>query len=229
MNINRQYRLTDDNYYKTETVKTHICLHHTVGGSAISTFNWWKSQPIHIATPYIIDRDGTVYEVFDPKYWAHHLGLHHAKNTEYNKQTIGIELASEGALRGGDELNNSCREPDFDEDWLYAFDIDTPPFSRAKKLYNKWNDMDKYWTAPNTFRGYNYFDKYDEPQLKSTVELVKWLCETFGIRKSLFDHFDYDVTVLEPDGGIFTHTHVRRDKSDLCPAFSWECLSRGLL
>lgn len=75
------------------------------------------------------------------------------------------------------------------------------------------------WTSTGQLlirlEGYNYFDKYDEPQLKSTVELVKWLCETFGIRKSLFDHFDYDVTVLEPDGGIFTHTHVRRDKSDL--------------
>jgi hypothetical protein len=28
-----------------------------------------------VATAYVIDRDGTVFELFDPAAWAFHLGL----------------------------------------------------------------------------------------------------------------------------------------------------------
>ena len=47
-------------YYHEKQTKTHIFLHHTAGGSAASSVAHWNSKPDHIATAYIIDRDGTI-------------------------------------------------------------------------------------------------------------------------------------------------------------------------
>lgn len=232
LTINRQLRLADNQYFKEETVKTNICLHHTVGGSAKSTFNYWQSNPDRVATSYLIERDGTIYEVFDPLYWAHHLGLKLPKNIIYNKRTIGIELASEGALRSGNELNILSKSKNFDDQYLYAFDIDIPPFNRAKKLYQLWDDKDKYFECGLQFRGYSFFDKYEEAQINSTIKLIKHLCEQFSIPKKLIpneDKFEFDVSILYKDWcGIFTHANVRVDKSDLCPDWDWNRLLNEL-
>lgn len=228
--INRQWRLTDDQYFKEETHKTNICLHHTVGGSAKSTFDYWQGNPDRIATPYIIDRDGTIYEVFDPLYWAHHLGLKLPKNILYNQRTIGIELASEGALRSGNELNLLTKSTRFDTNYLYAFDIDTPPCSGAKKLFHMYQDKDKFTDFAIRFRGYGFFDNYEPAQIEATVQLVAHLCEQFSIPKTLppqQNKLDFNLAVLDTPG-IFTHTNVRQDKSDLSPAWDWAGFSKAL-
>jgi len=97
MEINRSVRLEGKDYIPSETTKDLLVLHHTVGGTALSTINFWKTDPNRIATAYVIERNGEIYEVFDPKYWAFHLGL---KGTggAVDKRSIGIEIASEGGL-----------------------------------------------------------------------------------------------------------------------------------
>ncbi len=75
LNINRTIRLENKDYIASETQKDLIVLHHTVGGTAKSTIEYWKTDPNRIATAYVIERNGEVFEVFDPKYWAFHLGL----------------------------------------------------------------------------------------------------------------------------------------------------------
>lgn len=92
----KQLPLKSDQYYQTVYKKTHIFCHHTAGGSAASSIAHWASNPEHIATPYIIDRDGTIYETYDPKYWAYHLGVKGLTSLE--KASIGIEICSYGAL-----------------------------------------------------------------------------------------------------------------------------------
>ena len=232
--LNRQWRLTDNQYFKEHTDKINICLHHTVGGSARSTFNWWQSNPDRIATSYIIGRDGTIYEVFDPSYWAYHLGLKMAKNVLYNERTIGIELASEGALRSGKELNdiNNSSRRSFDEEWLYAFDIYEPPFKNAKKLVPL-IDMSKYYQHIVDWRGFMFFDVYDEPQVIATIALVNHLCEQFNIPKQLIPNENklaFDTAILTDNwSGIFTHANVRTDKTDLSPAWDWTRLNDGLI
>lgn len=89
--------LKDNQYYQSGYPKKHIFLHHTAGGSAASSVAHWASNPDHIATPYIIDRDGTIYETFDPKYWAYHLGV--KGNSQIEKSSIGIEICSYGGLK----------------------------------------------------------------------------------------------------------------------------------
>jgi N-acetyl-anhydromuramyl-L-alanine amidase AmpD len=209
ISINRQWRLTDEQYFKEETHKTQIVLHHTVGGSAKSTFDYWQSNPDRIATAYIIERDGTIYEVFDPLYWAHHLGLKVAKNVVYNKASIGIELASEGGLT-------------LKDGWLYAFD-------GKKKLYQTTaSDVLKYYKFAEPFRGFTYFDAYDAPQVAAAIALVKHLCEQFNIPKVVSNTFDFSPKWMEFKG-IITHVNVREDKSDLCPGWSWDALMKGIV
>ena len=81
-------------------------LHYTAGGSARSTFTWWQTgQPQRVATAYLVERDGTVFEVFDPRFWAFHLALA-GTGGRVERHSIGIELASAGWLeeRGGELL-----------------------------------------------------------------------------------------------------------------------------
>ncbi len=197
--IDRSLRLPDDQYVMEETPKSAVYLHHTVGGSARSTFNWWLDDPRRIATPYIIARDGTIYEVFDPKYWAWHLGI---KDSNEERRTIGIELASEGGLiRRGQ--------------YLYAFD-------GAKRLYHLVNDEGKYYDHGTKYRGYRYFDAYDDAQFESLWKLCIVLSVDFEIeRRTPADHFNTDLRKWHGFEGFLSHVHVRTDKNDVHPGFNW--------
>lgn len=242
MNISKELRLTSDQYFQQGFTKTQVYLHHTVGGSAKSTFAYWQGNADRIATAYIIERDGTIYEVFDPMHWAWHLGLKTASNGQANKQSIGIELASEGALRSGFELNTMCGQKRFEDTYLYAFDIDplykdgqlqpkSEWFKGAKKLYSAM-DTGKFFDLPVGFRGYHFFDAYDEPQIVAAIELVNQLCEQFNIPKKLIpnqDKFQFDESLILGFSGILTHANVRADKSDLCPAWDWDRLANALV
>jgi N-acetyl-anhydromuramyl-L-alanine amidase AmpD len=88
--------LKENQYYQGIYTKKYIILHHTAGGSAASSIGGWAATPEHIATPYVIDRDGTIYECYDPKYWAYSLGVKGA--TFLEKAAIPIEIANYGAL-----------------------------------------------------------------------------------------------------------------------------------
>jgi N-acetyl-anhydromuramyl-L-alanine amidase AmpD len=227
-NINRDFRLTSDKYFQDIVAKTQVYIHHTVGGSALSTFRYWQSQSNRVATAYIIERDGTIYEVFDPHFWAWHLGLKTNTNSVANKQSIGIELGSEGALRSGKELNDKLGSKKFDENYLYAFDIDVAPFTNAKKLYHI-SEKDKYWQG--SFRGYNYFDAYDDAQLDSLYSLVCDLCNQFNIPKKLIPNVDknvFDPSLITGFSGVLTHCNVRQDKTDVHPGFNWKRLEWAL-
>ncbi len=234
MNINRTLRLSPDQYYRDVVPKTQLYLHHTVGGSAVSTFKYWQSTAERVATAYIIERDGTVYEVFDPHYWAHHLGLKIPQNVQCNKQSIGIELASEGALRSGTELNNIAKGSGaparFDPEYLYAFDIDrsraaaTEWFKNAKRLYHVANDGKKFWHLGTPWRSYSFFDRYDPPQLESLYELVEQLLKQFTtiMRRTPQQHMSgVNESVAVAFSGVLPHSMVRPDKSDLHCMFDW--------
>lgn len=242
MTINRTLQLPATQYYRDVVKKTQLYLHHTVGGSAASTFKHWLN-PEHVATAFIIDRDGTIYEVFDPHYWAHHLGLKVPQNTQCNKQSIGAELASEGALRAGAELNNMLvkhgQQGRFDPEWLYAFDIDPMKdvapsgwFKGAKKLYHRFDDDDKFWSEILPYRGYMFFDKYDAPQLKALYELVSYILDEFPtIPRALIpgerDRFQQDLAWMFK--GILGHANVRADKSDPNNMFAWAELEQLMM
>jgi len=205
--IDRSLRLPDDQYVKVKAdFKDLIVLHHTVGGSAESTYRWWLMDPARVGTAYIIERDGTIFEVFDPEYWCYHLKV---GDPEMDARSIGIELASEGALTRVNE-------------WLYAFD-------GQKKLYHVVTDKGRFYDHGDLWRGYQYFDSYDDPQIEACWKLCDYLIEKFGIpRMTPADHLKEDRRKWWNFQGILGHHHVRPDKTDVHPGFAWDHVCRQL-
>ena len=113
LQINRKLHLRNDQYYPAVNKKDSIFLHHTSGSSARGAFDWWNQTPDHVGTAYIIERDGTIYEVFEPNQWGFHLGLK-GDDDYMEKHSIGIEIVSLGQLEkvGRDFIFYPIRESD---------------------------------------------------------------------------------------------------------------------
>lgn len=203
LNVNRTIRLEEKDYIPVDTPKNLIVLHHTVGGSAKSTIEYWRTDPRRIGTAYVIERNGEIYEVFDPKHWAFHLGLE-GTGGAVDKRSIGIEIASEGALIER-------------EDKLYCFDkvSDRTLFTQA------FFDYGEEW------RDYRFFDAYSPEQITSIIVLINHLCDQFSIpRVTPANHLDADDGYRQ-FAGILGHHHVRPDKSDVHPGFTWQQVIDG--
>jgi hypothetical protein len=203
IHIDRSLRLPPSEYFPQPVHKTGIAIHHTVGRSARSTFEWWakgraNGRPQLVGTAYLVDRDGTVFEVFDPSNWAYQFGLDWtpAARIAFEKRFIGIELASEGGLI---EANGN----------LYCFDIQSPRTLKHR---------DEAFDHETVYRGYRWFDRYEDPQLMALARLVDDLCSRFEIpRLHPAPPFDYYGDALAGFQGIIGHAMVRADKSDPAP------------
>jgi len=184
--------LPDTEYYKTEYLKEQIYLHHTVSSSAASVMNWWRQDGIHVATAYIVDKDGTIYETFNPKYWSYHLGL---KGTggKIDKKSIGIEIVNEGWLTKKDST-------------FYWFDGAAIYRGPVHELENEWRDQ-------------IYFAAYTPEQIKSTAILTKILAYNMNIPFNFIGNLSYDRNLAYNFTGILSHCNVRKDKTDISPAF----------
>lgn len=213
MNISTSFRLPSDFYFPERHTKDLIILHHTVGGSARSTFEYWRTNTdaTHIGTAYIVERDGTIYEVFPPECWAYHLGL---KTTQaVDKRSIGIEIASEGALleRGGN---------------YYAFGRLTEATRYHGPVFDAATEVSgsgiKRVSAPQLWRDYRYFAQYTSAALVSLFALVDDLLTRFAIpRQTPANHVDFDLAAYTNYKGVLTHCQLRADKSDVHPGFAW--------
>lgn len=83
-------------YYREEFEKRQIALHHTVSGPGIEgDLSTWRNFSSHIATCVIIERDGTICQLFSSKYWGYHLG---SGRPALDRHSIGIELDNWGQL-----------------------------------------------------------------------------------------------------------------------------------
>jgi hypothetical protein len=198
LTVSRALRLPDAQHFPAGETKTGIAIHHTVGGSARSTYEWWLSDRQMVGTAYVIDRDGTVEEVFDPSAWAWQFGLKwpNARRIAFEKRFIGIEIASEGGLIESDGS-------------LYCFDRVSERTRKAR---------DGAFDFGQTYRGYRWFDQYEPAQVDALVGLIDELCDRFHIpRQTPSRFFDYYGEALAKFEGIIGHTHVRLDKSDPLP------------
>lgn len=201
--------LPPDQYHAEAQSKSLVVLHHTVGGSAKSSRDWWASDPRRIGTAYLVERDGTVYEVFPPEAWAFHLGC---SDVGLERRSIGIELCSEGGLevRAGHA-------------WALDGKRDLGPVVKLIKEmridYHEW-------------RGFKAFDAYDADQVAATFLLVDSLLKRFGIPRSMPTPDECrgpaDFRRWHSHEGVLHHAMLRKDKSDLHPGFPFEALATML-
>ena len=183
----------EEQYYRREGDKKQIVLHHTVSGDGVEgDINWWLSTPDRIATAFIIARDGVIYQNFNSKYWAHHLGIKMSvfnshgidpggANVKLNINSIGIELDSWGPLKNPDMVKDPVQ-------------------------------------YEGGYRGYEWYEAYTEQQLDSLKELLEYLCAKYEIPVTYNeDMWDVSVRALNGEPGIWSHTSYRPDKSDVHP------------
>jgi N-acetyl-anhydromuramyl-L-alanine amidase AmpD len=202
MIISTTLRLPQSEYFNAPQKKDLIILHHTVGGSAKSTFDYWRTDPEHIGTAYIIERDGTIYEVFPPECWAYHLGLKIGPMGVVDKRSIGIEIASEGALLE--------REGKY-----YAFGRMTEQTAFTGAVF----DNKTVW------RDYRYFAQYTPAAIASACQLVDKLLTQFSIpRQTPLNRTECDLAAYRHYKGVLTHCQLRSDKTDVHPGFAWDQL-----
>jgi N-acetyl-anhydromuramyl-L-alanine amidase AmpD len=217
-----KYVLPLKNYYQDPQLKKAVVLHHTNGWTVVkgtkdrpsmNHFNWWKSTNKHVSTAYSIDYKGNVYEHFDPKHWAYHLGIGGSKRF-LDKQSIGIEITNEGYMtKHGDDFK-----------WYSG---PTPI------AYNRVND--EPFHIKNGWRGYNWYAPYSQEQYEATLFLVKYLCDEFNIKKNVIPDNEYHPEILDGNfEGIYNHSNVRdypsdRNKWDLSPAFPLKKLLKELV
>lgn len=197
-----QEKFPETQYYKVANDKKIIVLHHTVSGVGVAgDINWWKQTPEKVGTPFIIARDGVITQIFDEKYWIHHLGIKATQlkqfgstlsNDRLNQLSIGIEIDSWGGLvkRNGK--------------WYNGVGGEIPAC-----------DVQEY---PKGYRGYYGFEKYTALQLIALKELLKLLCNKWKIKKDYFpEMFDFNAKAIKGYHGIWSHTSYRPDKSDVHP------------
>lgn len=200
-------------FVKQETEKTQVVLHHTVSGPGVkSDLNWWKQTKDRIATAVIIDRDGTIYQCFSTKYWAYHIGpvamSFHKLGETYRKcdpNSIGVELDSWGPLVAKDGKFFPVRWNK--EDKRYE------PFFSAGEI-----SPENVVEHDRPFRGFRYYEKYTDAQIKSLKDLLKYWNKYWGIPLK----YDPGMWQLNRDAltgtpGVYTHASYREDKSDCHP------------
>lgn len=185
-------------------------LHFTAGHNVSAALATWMSQNINIGVPYVLDQDGTVYEIFDPKYWAYHLGCTgpFALNHKHDKRSVPIEVINYGPLKlVGNQLNS----------W---------PNNYGQKFCDV-SETDKYVKA--TYRGFDYFEAFPAVQKAALVELVKKISTDFNIPIVLppADKLTvYDMQFFNDWKGVASHQNYRPDKFDIGPAWDWSLLGK---
>ena len=205
-------QLPNDQYFREETEKHQIYLHHTAGNAnAAGVIEDWARTEIRIATSFIIAgqpphnklmwKDGQLYQCFSSKYWGYHLGLKATKlppksltPMALQRGSIGIEICNWGWLTkrvDGKFIN-------------YVGGILSP---------------DEVIDLGYDYRGYRYWHKYTDAQIATTKLLLQYLCEYWDIPTEYkgLEMFDLDDRAFRGESGIFAHCSVRPDKWDISP------------
>jgi N-acetyl-anhydromuramyl-L-alanine amidase AmpD len=196
----KKYALPDSQYFKEAQKKTQIVLHFTAGSTASGAYQSWMQSPVQVATAFIVDKSGIVYQCFEPQYWAYHLGIQGADGRhQCDKQSIGIEIVNEGPLK----------------------------LVNGKYLW--WPDDFKTEYTGSTvcctpgYRGFDFYADFTRPQEASVCELTKRLCQLFDIKEKVYPKInDFAFPDVMDFSGITTHANYRKDKFDIGPAWSWK-------
>jgi LysM repeat protein len=200
-------KLKPRNYFQDIYHKDCIILHFTAGSTAKSAYNTFNKPKSHIATPFILDTDGKIYQTYDPKYWSYHIGIREGmdKTHQNDKRSIAIEIVNVGPLK--QDKNN----PNQLNWWLNNYN---------KKWCAK-NETDMY--VHKKCRDREFFATFKNKQYKALAQLIKFLKTKYDIKTDIpTDKTKTDVDIFSYFKGILTHQNFRKDKYDMGPAFNWD-------
>jgi N-acetyl-anhydromuramyl-L-alanine amidase AmpD len=201
-----QVDFPENQYFKEQTDKKQIVLHHTVSGQGVDgDIAWWRSTVDRVGTAIIVGWDGKIYQCFSTKYWAHHLGTHYVNNKELNMASIGIEIDSWGGLIEDNGL------------WYPAIWDNINKKNLPNKTKKPIQNVQVY---DKPYRGFYGFEKYTDAQIETVAKLLIFWNEKYGIPLDYNeDMWDISTKAVKGDTGVWTHTSFRSDKSDCHPQF----------
>jgi len=191
-------------FYQDAPAKERIVVHFTAGYLKGDLAALTKKDN-HVSTPFVMARDGTIYQLFSSKYWSYHLGKGAAGGNEpMSKSAVAIEMSNVAYLR---EKNGTLVDP-----------YGAPYCSTA--------DTDAYVTLPTAYRGYTRFATFTDAQYKSLISLLRYLTATYKIPPTFLPEPQrYDVYANVANfKGITTHVNYQPEsygKWDIGPAFDW--------
>jgi N-acetyl-anhydromuramyl-L-alanine amidase AmpD len=194
-------------YFAESQKKDLIVLCATGSASAEPAISAWKRKANLRATPYVIERDGTVFETFDPRGWAFHLNMPAQMNptARNDRRSIAVSLVNPGALRPRADGRLAWWLDNFTMPWCMPEDT-----SRSMKA---------------NFRGFDYFATYTDAQFEALRALLPWLCREHGIPWQLpavSERLSADPRRFARFRGILAHHHFRPEHADVGPAFDWD-------
>lgn len=227
LRLNAQFAksLTTSGYFHAvEHPKRRVVIHNTAGNLA-GDMPTMSRDDKHISVPFVIARDGTIYQLFPSKFWSGHLGPGIGNDGTGNAQdkcTIGIELSNYGYLverQGNLETIYSRLEND-----------ETGKIGPAD-VYCSLADEDAYQKISEPFRGQTYYATHTDAQYESLIVLLRYLTAAWNIpREFLPESTRYVATDDVLDfRGIVSHINYRKSgKWDIGPAFNWERVIAGV-
>lgn len=190
---------------KTVVPKTHIVWHGSFSRTQFTPYGstnvkstevikQWERTGEKKGAPYLIDRDGETFKLFDDKDWTHHLNIP-ATGNHYDKKSVPIMLANELQLI---KENNQ----------FYAFEY---PHSTNRYLgpvvNNPWNSY-QYWAA------------LSEAQVDAALDLTLEICKKYNITPVFYIGPKWNPKVWE-EATIFSHSAVKKDATDFPPFPDW--------
>lgn len=189
----------DDWYYKSASNKDKIVLHFTAG---VLHGDIGELTRQRVSVAYVLARDGTVYELFDPKYWSYHLGRGATGGNQKNsKSSIGIEISNFGPLTLSEDKT-------FLKTW-------------SDKSYCRIDQTEAYVHVKEGYRGHYYFATYTDAQYRALDSLITNICREHNILRRLPPVDQRGINLNQIGEGIWSHENFRADKLDVGPAFDW--------
>ena len=197
----------DESYfYRTKNTKEQIVLHFTAGYLKGDVATLTKVN-YHVSVPFLIARNGTIYNLFPSTYWSYHLGRGATGgNRQRSRASIAIELSNIGPLtRDGGRLVT-----------IYST-------AERKDVYCEIDQTNTYAEAP--FRGHDYFATFTDAQYEALVVLLRYVTARYEIPRKFLPVSKRYATHANSAHfkGIVSHVNFRsRDKWDIGPAFDWD-------
>jgi len=185
---NNTYGVKEVNRYKTQTVKTQIVL-----ATSLRKDSYHITRLLH--KDYGKTKRWNTYTIGrDGNIFQHYDNKFHSDFLgikEADKQSISIVLENMGCL---------FLTPDNKHiNWL-------------NEICNEENVIEKQW------QGYNFWEKFTDPQLESLVLLCKELCDQYNIPKRCIDFHNYHKETQKFKGIVFRSNYID-ESSDINPLF----------
>ncbi|MVM39373.1 hypothetical protein GO730_20340 [Spirosoma sp. HMF3257] len=212
-------------YHAVEHPKQRIVLHFTAGNLR-SDMQSLTQQDRHVSVAFVIARDGTIYQLFSPKFWSGHLGegVGNQKGTgnPQDKATIGIEISNYGFL--------VPRDGNLETIYSRLKDPNTGKIGPVD-LYCSQTNTAAYQKMATPFRDQSFYPTYTPAQYDSLIILLRYLTSKFTIPRQFLPEpkrFQTTTDVLAFKG-IVSHINYRSSgKWDIGPAFDWATVINGV-